>query len=796
MEKTRRRRSSAEDTPSLFEAVTPPKLRPIPVGTVSQAVYLAETTATDGENGRPSRRPATKLRQTRFQPERSKAGKVESKAAKKESKASRRESKESTESIQPAKSAAAPALAKSAAAPESAPANAAPAPAPEPPAAPADADNTPPAVRAPRSSTVTAETLANKQRDISVSEFFAKNRHLLGFDNKRKALLTTVKEAVDNSLDACEEAHILPEIHIHIDQLAEDRFRVTVRDNGPGIIKSQIANIFGKLLYGSKFHRLKMSRGQQGIGISAAGMYGLLTTGKSVHIISRTSPKKPAHYLEIQMDTARNRADVIKDEEIPDIAWERGTEVVIELVATYAKGRQSVDEYVEQTAIANPHALIHYRAPTGEHRDFPRGATELPAETCEIKPHPHGIELGVLMKMLKDARPDRKGERTPSLSGFLQREFSRVTPRVAAAICEHAGQSPKARPAQIGTHDVERLYQAMQAVKIMAPPTNCLAPIGVRNLLAGLLKEVKAEFYTATTRDPAVYRGNPFQIEIALAYGGSLPADQPARVIRFANRVPLLYQQSACAAFKSVLDVDWRNYGLSQPGNSLPVGPLVVMVHMASVWVPFTSESKEAIADYDEIRKEMKLALQECGRKLAAYLRRRRRQRMEADRRSIFGRYIPDVAEALANLTGLSEDRLVKQLSTIAKMRTAEADVQLDEDGRPIAPATAGGAKAGAAEAAGPASAAGGRKPSPERKRAGKAHSGKAKAAMEPAPTAPAALADTDELSDDPSTVIVPENQAPTTPEDLFDATDNGNGNGRPNGNGRSNTKRRSRRRR
>ncbi len=780
MEKTRRRRSSAQDTPSLFEAVTPPKLRPIPVGTVSQAVYLAETTATDGENGRPNRRPAAKLRQTRFQPERSKAGKGDAKAAKKESKAAKsepRETKESTEPIQPAKSAAQPA-------PESAPAKAAAAPEP-PPAAPADADITPRPVRAPRSSAITAETLANKQRDISVSEFFAKNRHLLGFDNKRKALLTTVKEAVDNSLDACEEAHILPEIHIHIDQLAEDRFRVTVRDNGPGIIKSQIANIFGKLLYGSKFHRLKMSRGQQGIGISAAGMYGLLTTGKSVHIISRTSPKKPAHYLEIQMDTARNRADVIKDQEIPDIAWERGTEVVIELVATYAKGRQSVDEYIEQTAIANPHALIHYRAPTGEHREFPRGATELPAETCEIKPHPHGIELGVLMKMLKDARPDRKGERTPSLSGFLQREFSRVTPRVAAAICEHAGQSPKARPAQIGTHDVERLYQAMQAVKIMAPPTNCLAPIGVRNLLAGLLKEVKAEFYTATTRDPAVYRGNPFQIEIALAYGGSLPSDQPARVIRFANRVPLLYQQSACAAFKSVLDVDWRNYGLSQPGNSLPVGPLVVMVHMASVWVPFTSESKEAIADYDEIRKEMKLALQECGRKLAAYLRRRRRQRMEADRRSIFGRYIPDVAEALANLTGLSEDRLVKQLSTIAKMRTAEADVQLDEDGQPIAPATAG-----AAEAAGAASAAAGKKPSPERKQAGKAHGAKPKAAMEPAPAAPPALADTDELSDDPSTVIVPENQAPTTPEDLFDAADNGNGNGR------SNTKRRTRRRR
>ena len=377
--------------------------------------------------------------------------------------------------------------------------------------------------RAVRSRAVTAETLATQQRDISVSEFFAKNRHLLGFDNKRKALLTTVKEAVDNSLDACEEAGLLPELWITIDQLAEERFRVTVRDNGPGIVKAQIANIFGKLLYGSKFHRLKMARGQQGIGISAAGMYGLLTTGKSVHITSRTAPGKPAHHMQIQMDTAKNKADTVHEVEV-EVPWERGTEVIIELVATYSKGRQSVDEYVEQTAIANPHALIHYISPTPEHRDFPRGTEELPAETREIKPHPHGIELGVLMKMLKDAKPQKKGERSVRLASFLQNEFCRVSSRTAQEICDTAKLSPTARAHEIGTHDVEQLYQAMQSVKIMAPPTDCLAPIGVRNLLAGLLKEVKAEFFTATTRDPAVYRGNPFQIEIALAYGGNRPA--------------------------------------------------------------------------------------------------------------------------------------------------------------------------------------------------------------------------------------------------------------------------------
>lgn len=551
-----------------------------------------------------------------------------------------------------------------------------------------------------RRTVLTAEVLAGRQREISVSEFFAKNRHLLGFDNKRKALLTTVKEAVDNALDACEEAGILPEVHVLVDQLAEERFRVTVRDNGPGIVRAQIPNIFGKLLYGSKFHRLKMARGQQGIGISAAGLYGLLTTGKPIHVTSRTGEHRPAHHFQIQIDTSKNRPDVVKDEE-QDWDWPRGTEVAIELIATYSRGRQSVDEYIELTAIANPHARLFYRAPGGAAndgapvvREFPRASQELPAETREIQPHPHGIELGVLMKMLKDAATRRRGEAATkrrsgraaaprTLAGFLQNEFSRVTARVAHEICTAAGLSPQRRPADLEPHDVEKLYQAMQSARIMAPPTDCLAPIGVRGLLAGLLKEVKAEFYTAVTRDAAVYRGNPFLIEVGLAYGGALPADEPARVFRFANRVPLLYQQSACAAYKSVLDVEWRNYGLSQPAGSLPIGPLVVMLHMASVWVPFTSESKEAIADYDEIRREMKLALQECGRKLSAYLRRRRRQRLEGERRSIFERYVYDVADALASMTGDSRESLMRSLQGIARRRTAEADVVFDEDGRP-----------------------------------------------------------------------------------------------------------------
>jgi len=527
-------------------------------------------------------------------------------------------------------------------------------------------------------SRATAESMAKQQREISISEFFAKNRHLLGFDNPRKAMLTAVKEAVDNALDACEEAGVLPELHVQVLQLGETRFKITVRDNGPGIIRKQIEYIFGKLLYGSKFHRLKMSRGQQGMGISAAGMYGLMTTGKPVLIISKTSKRKPAHEIRLRMDTSKNRAEIINDTEhaeedtlFPD---GHGTQVTVELEGRYLKGRQSIDEYLEQTAIANPHAQITYITPTNETIEFPRAVDELPEEPQEIKPHPKGIELGTLIQMLERTKATKIG-------AFLQNDFCRVGLQKAKEICKKAGMTHLTWVKQVGHKEAEALYKAIGEVKITAPPTDCLVPIGSRALLAGLLKEVKAEFFAAATRPPAVYRGNPFQIEVALAYVGQLPRDEPARVLRFANRVPLLYQQSGCCAFKSVLETSWRNYNLAQPKNSLPTGPMVIMIHMASVWVPFTSESKEAVADYDEIRKEMKLALQECGRKLGIYLRRRKRMRREAERRTVYERYIGEIARSCESITGVEAKRVYDALFEQARRKTEEADYQLDEEG-------------------------------------------------------------------------------------------------------------------
>jgi DNA topoisomerase-6 subunit B len=620
----------------------------------------------------------------------------------------------------------------------------------------------------------TAQSMAAKQRDISVSEFFAKNRHLLGFDNPRKALLTTVKEAVDNSLDACEEAGILPEIWVHIEATGTDRFKVGVQDNGPGIVKKQIPLIFGKLLYGSKFHRLRQSRGQQGIGISAAGMYGVQTTGKPVKIISKVDAKKPAHYYEIQIDTKKNEPQILNGRgegvDIPPgdkgkkyrddhgIEWEdqpHGTRVTIELQAKYVRGRGSVDEYLHQTAIANPHITLHYRDPdntdpTKDSQVYPRSADKLPPEPKEIKPHPYGVELGRLITLLHD-------NPSSTVAQFLTNTFSRVSGPIARKICNTARISTRSSTRRIGRKEADSLFQAIQSTRIASPATDCISPIGEELILKGLHQVVPGEFYAAATRPPAVYRGNPFQIEVGLAYGGqaamqhvtkdllselieesdartirqflihtfnglgseaadkilkesglgtrqspsglkpkeiekllaamqgvNISEGQTMEVLRYANRVPLQFSPASCAITQTILGTNWRSYGLTQSRGGMPKGPVTVMVHVASVWVPFTSESKEAIASYPEIQKELRLALQAVGRHLGSYVRKRLMVRQQTDRRQIFMRYLGEVATAVSEINAVDRTQLYDQLVSVAKRRTADADMKLDERGRRV----------------------------------------------------------------------------------------------------------------
>ena len=509
-----------------------------------------------------------------------------------------------------------------------------------------------------------AEQLAAKQKDISVSEFFAKNRHLLGFDSPARALLTTVREAVDNSLDACEEAEYLPTILVEVTAASEEQHVILVRDNGPGIVPAQLPKIFGRLLYGSKFHARKQTRGQQGIGISAAGMYGNLTTGKPMIVTSRTSKRKPATEVTLAIDMAKNQPVVKKEREV-EVDWAHGTEIRIELEGTYKKGKHSIDAFLEQVSLANPHVEIHYKNPVDkEPIIWERVTKKLPEPPLEILPHPHGVELGILMQMMKDTS-------SRTVSGFLCSEFCRMTPNVVKKVSEQSEELGKyidtdRHPRRLSSADVKILHKSIEKTKMMAPPTNCLSPIGEELMAKTLRRNFDPELVLTVTRQPAVYRGNPFQVEAGIAYGGELPGDELASIFRFANRVPLQYEQGACAITQSIISTPWKNYEVQQARGALPTGPLAILVHIASVWVPFTSESKKAVAGYDEILKEMRLAIMEAGRKLAIHLRKKRRLADAERKKDYIKKYIPQIGIALQDILELSDKQRTGAESKLA----------------------------------------------------------------------------------------------------------------------------------
>src|SRR3989338_5680447 len=365
----------------------------------------------------------------------------------------------------------------------------------------------------------TAEEFAKEQREISVSEFFEKNK-------------------------------------------GEDKYMVEVKDNGPGVVKDQIPKIFGKLLYGSKFHRLRQSRGQQGIGISAVLLYSQLTTGSSTKVWSRIDEKKKTYHCELLLNTAKNEPEIVKEEFIDKDEFNgHGTKVEMEMKGRY---RKTIDDYLKQTSIANPFAKINYQAPDGTKIMFPRSVNELPKPPKEMKLHPYGIEYGILLRFLGSTK-------SKNLSSFLVNEFSSVGATSAKEICRLAKLDPNTKPQSLTRDQIEKLLDAMQKVKIQRPPLDCLSPVGEKELEKSLKKEYpNTEFIVAVTREPAVYRGNPFQIEVGIVYGIGKNEDT-IDVIRFANRVPLIYQASACATSDAIKEVDWKRYNMQQSKNSLPI---------------------------------------------------------------------------------------------------------------------------------------------------------------------------------------------------------------------------------
>ena len=486
-----------------------------------------------------------------------------------------------------------------------------------------------------------AEELAKQQRSISVAEFFERNKHLLGFDSPTRGIITTIKEAVDNALDACEEAMELPDIFLSVSRQDREIYRIVIEDNGPGIIPDQIPFIFGKLLYGSRFHPIRQSRGQQGIGISAAVLYAQLTAGVPTIIVSRTGPEYPAHECAIQINIDTNEPEVLTRREIE---WDRthGTRIQIEFKSTLAAKKRLI-EYLRYTSVVNPHARIRLEI-DGEVFMFDRVSDEVIACPRAIKPHPHGIEVGQIRRMLQAA--------PGTLESFLMSSFSKIGKKTAEEICRIAKLSCTADAPSLSANEQKRLIEAMQMVKVPPPPiSQCLSPIGEDLIIRGLEKEFQMDFVKARTRPGSVFSGHPFIIEAAIGYGGKLAADGNAQILRFANRVPLMYQQGACAITSAISAMNWKNYAVAQAG--LPTGPLLILVHVASTSVPFTSESKDAIASIPEIEREITLGLQDLARDLKIFLSRRDRNRLQEDRARAVCAILPELAEKVAEIVEL-----------------------------------------------------------------------------------------------------------------------------------------------
>jgi DNA topoisomerase VI subunit B len=484
-------------------------------------------------------------------------------------------------------------------------------------------------------------------------------------------VITTVKEAVDNALDACEEAEVLPDIEIAVRRTGPETFRIAVEDNGPGIVPENVPYVFGKLLYGSRFHQIRQSRGQQGIGISAAVLYAQLTTGLPTVVTTRTGAREPAHRFELRIRVETNEPEILSHEEVE---WDRthGTRVEIEFRASLAAKKRLV-EYLRYTGVVNPHARLRADI-DGEAFVSERVVDEPLVPPKAIKPHPLGIELGQLARMVSGT----KG----TLAPFLVDQFVRVGAKTADEICAAAELAPSAKVETLSGADVSRLLAALQSVRVPPPPTTqCLSPIGEELLIRGLSAEYRMDFVAARTRPSAVYGGHPFMVEAAIGYGGKLPAEGSAQLMRFANRVPLIYQQGGCATTRAVADVNWRAYGLAQAG--LPQGPILILVHVASTNVPFTSESKDAIAAIPEIEREVTLALQDLGRDLKSFVSRRDRTRLAEERARAVCAILPELAAKVAEVTERPlpdispiEGQIMRKV--VAKKRTVAGRVEIE----------------------------------------------------------------------------------------------------------------------
>ncbi len=513
----------------------------------------------------------------------------------------------------------------------------------------------------------------------SSAEYFSKNLQQVGFSSYTKAALTTIKEAVDNSLDACEDAGILPEISVLVERVGEgtaknsDSIRVRVEDNGPGLEAEDVVKVFGEYLASSKFGRGRCSRGQQGIGISAVTTWAQLTSARGATVITKTAKMRKAVQCAVEVDIKHNKG-VMKSKETID--WDRPNGLACEFVIDariQLNGEGGLLAYLNGTTLVNPHLTLRYKIATQEGADWvevPRVTDTMPEIPEATDPHPHTMKLGEFI-----AHSHLFGRVT--VGAWLRKGFSRISDGVLADMRrEGLPQSVINMSVDSATdEDFKKVFGALQKAKLMAPSTKSVLSIGEASLAKSIQRVGQVDFFSVVSRKPSICDFKPVLVEVAIArlMDKSIPEEAAVTLLRFANRVPLQFDKSACAMTKAVESVNWRSYGLNQPKDSLPLGPYIIAVSVVSPFIKFKNASKETVDASDELVEEIRRTLIQAGQRLSKHIRREDKEADLEKKRQHIEMFAPILVDGACRITKSPKARRERALEGLAKILGRDA---------------------------------------------------------------------------------------------------------------------------
>ena len=495
--------------------------------------------------------------------------------------------------------------------------------------------------------------------EISPADFFYRNRDLAGFSNPTRAVYAIVRELVENSLDACELVRVPPDIYVRLSREkplgeGEEVYSIRVTDNGSGVPLEYIPSAFGQILFGSKY-TLRQVRGTFGLGGKMAILYGQITTHSSAHIISSTGTEKINEFV-ISIDIQRNRPIILKRKVHSNKRKWHGTVIEFAFDGNYTRAMSNILEYLMQTAIACPYANIVFVDPRGRLYRFDRTTRKMPVPPKETLPHPYGVDVETIQRIINATD-------CSDMFCFLTKHFHRVGKNTAGNFCTYAGLKTGRDPKSLTPDEIVGLVRAMKSFKGFLPPSaSCLSPIGVELLELGVRKELNPEFVAVEQRTPSAYSGFPFIIEIGIAYGGGVPDKPRISLYRFANRIPLLFDESSDVAWKVANNmINWRYY------NVTPDMPIALIVHICSTRIPYKTVGKEFIADRPEVEAELLSGAREVARQLSRFLSRKISFEHEKRRIAIFAKFLPKIARFSTELAGEEKipdiNRLLEGLS-------------------------------------------------------------------------------------------------------------------------------------